>query len=76
MKSDDIKQTIVIKTEHMDRKTHLGLRSLITKYYFNFGSITEDNTDFKTMHEVKLQANFHSIGQMFDFNKELQEILL
>lgn len=62
MKSEDIKQTIVIKTEHIDRKTFLGLRALITKYYFQFNSITEENTDYKTMHEIKLEANFHSIG--------------
>jgi len=76
MKSDDIKQTIVIQTEHIDRKTHLALRALITKYYFQFNSITQENRDYKTMHEIKLEAKFHSLGQMFDFNKELQEILL
>lgn len=76
MKSEDIKQTITIKTEHIDRKTFLGLRDLITKYYFQFSHVTEDNGEFGFMYVITLHINLRSIEEMFYFNKELQEILL
>jgi hypothetical protein len=76
MESEDIKQIIVIKTEHMNRETHLGLIKLVHKYYFQFNSIAQENSDYKMIHEITFEANFYSLGQMFDFNKELQEILI
>jgi hypothetical protein len=76
MKSRDIKQTIEIKTECMYSVFFKGLSDLINKYKFYFQSITEENQCQGMYHKITITAIFNSFEQMFDFNKELQEILI
>jgi len=75
MESQEIFQTITMKTESINEGTFLLLRELFTKYYFQFLSTAEEQ-DYRSMHILEFKANFSSLKEMFEFNKELEKILI
>jgi len=75
METNYLTQKIEIRTESINPRIFLKIKKLITKYYLDFTSTTEDCLDYRNLHVITLKANFCSLEQMFKFNKKLKKIL-
>lgn len=77
MKTKKIKISIDFNVDVIQQDIMVGVSGLISKYrlYIQTSCNDFDSCDLFTK-KISLTCEFRSVEEMFDFNKELQEILL